>query len=132
MELQIDPSSNLPIYAQVIDRVKHMVATGVLKPGDQLPTVRQLGVEMRVNPNTIARAYTELAREGVITTQQGRGTYIAEKPDAASLSRLRRERLQAMVGRLVLEALSLGYQPQEVENALQVELANWKRGNGTQ
>ena len=123
MEIGIDPSSSLPIYAQLMDRVKHMIATGALKPGEQLPTVRQLGVDLRVNPNTVARVYTELAREGIISSQQGRGTYIAAKPEAGALTRLRSERLNTMVGRLALEALSLGYQPAEVRAALDAELA---------
>lgn len=122
MEINIDPNSSLPIYAQLMDRVKHMIATGALKPGEQLPTVRQLGVDLRVNPNTVARVYTELAREGIISTQQGRGTYIAQKPEAAALARLRTERLNTMVGHLALEALSLGYQPAEVRAALDAEL----------
>lgn len=126
MDFQIDTGSSLPIYAQLIDRVKHMVATGQLKPGDQLPTVRQLGVDMRVNPNTIARAYTELARQGVISTQQGRGTYIAEKPDVSALARLRHDRLRGMVGRVVLEALSLGYAPEELHLVMEEELAKWQ------
>jgi GntR family transcriptional regulator len=130
MELHLDPKSSLPIYAQLMDRVKHMVATGNLKPGDQLPTVRQLGVDLRVNPNTIARAYTELSHQGILTSQQGRGTYIADKPNAAVVSRLRSDRLQSMVSRLVLEVLSLGYEPQELQDCLQAELARWQRTNG--
>lgn len=123
MEIRIDPNSSLPIYAQLTDRVKHMIATGALKPGEQLPTVRQLGVDLRVNPNTVARVYTELAREGVISTQQGRGTYVAEKPEAGALTRLRAERLSSMVGRLALEALGLGYQPAEIKAELDAQLA---------
>ena len=129
MDLQLDANSSLPIYAQLIDRVKHMVATGQLKPGDQLPTVRQLGVDLRVNPNTIARAYTDLARQGVISTQQGRGTYIADKPDVSALARLRHDRLRGMIGRVVLEALSLGYEPAELHDAVQEELIRWQTIN---
>jgi len=107
MELHLDPSSSQPIYVQLVEQVKHLVATGRLKPGDQLPTVRQLAVDLRINPNTVARAYAELASHGIISTQQGRGTYIAQVPDAAAMARLRQERLRAMMGRVVLEALSL-------------------------
>jgi GntR family transcriptional regulator len=131
MELHLDPKSSLPIYAQLVDRVKHMVATGNLKPGDQLPTVRQLGVDLRVNPNTIARAYTELAHQGIISSQQGKGTYVAYQPDVAAVSRLREDRLQALVGNVVLEVLSLGYEPQELQDSLQNELDRWQRSNGT-
>ncbi len=130
MELHIDPKSSLPIYAQLVDRVKHMVATGDLKPGDQLPTVRQLGVDLRVNPNTIARAYTDLAHQGIICSQQGKGTYIADQPNAAAVSRLREDRLKSMVSHLVLEVLSLGYEPRELQECLQDELARWQQANG--
>ena len=126
MDLQIDPGSSLPIYYQLIEQIKHLVATGRLKTGDQLPTVRQLGVDLRVNPNTIARAYTELARNGIISSQQGRGTYITGPPDTFAMSRLRQDRLRAMMGRTVLEALSLGYQPAELQESLYAELATWQ------
>jgi GntR family transcriptional regulator len=129
MELHLDPKSSLPIYAQLVDRVKHMVATGNLKPGDQLPTVRQLGVDLRVNPNTIARAYTELAHQGIISSQQGKGTYVADQPNAAALS-LREDRLRAVVSNVVLEVLSLGYEPRELQDCLQDELNHWQRANG--
>jgi GntR family transcriptional regulator len=131
MELHLDPRSSLPIYAQLVDRVKHMVATGSLKPGDQLPTVRQLGVDLRVNPNTIARAYTELAHQGIISSQQGKGTYVAYQPNVAAVSRLREDRLRALVGNVVLEVLSLGYEPRELQDSLQSELDRWQRANGT-
>lgn len=129
MELHLDPKSSLPIYAQLVDRVKHMVATGNLKPGDQLPTVRQLGVDLRVNPNTIARAYTELAHQGILTSQQGRGTYIADQPNAGAVGHLREDRLQSLVSHLVLEVLSLGYEPRELQDCLQDELDRWQRAN---
>ena len=130
MEIALDQNSSLPIYAQLTDRIRHMIAAGELSPGEQLPTVRQLGVDLRVNPNTVARAYTELARQGVISSQQGRGTYIAEKPDAAVLARLRHDRLHSLAGRLVLEALSLGYRPEELAEAFESELSRWRPTGG--
>jgi GntR family transcriptional regulator len=130
MEIQLDPKSSLPIYAQLVDRVKHMVATGNLKPGDQLPTVRQLGVDLRVNPNTIARAYTELSRQGILSSLQGKGTYIADQPSAAALSGLREDRLRALVSNVVLEVLSLGYEPRELQESLRSELERWQKAKG--
>ena len=82
MKIDVDPTSNVPIYLQIVEAVQRLVATGALEPGDQLPTVRQLAVDLRVNPNTVARAYLELDRSGVISSQQGRGTYVSERPDA--------------------------------------------------
>ena len=123
MDFQLDEASNQPIYVQIMEHVKHLVATGRLKAGDQLPTVRQLAVDLRVNPNTIARAYTELANNGVISTQQGRGTFITGPPDHSAITRMRADRLRAMMGQVALDVLSLGYQPAEILEALQTELA---------
>jgi len=88
MEIRLDMESPEPIYLQIMDSIKHLVATGELKPGEQLPTVRQLATDLRINPNTVARAYLELDREGVISTQQGRGTFVSERPDQNHLAQL--------------------------------------------
>jgi GntR family transcriptional regulator len=85
MGLRIDPDSAMPIYLQVVRAVKHQVATGRILPGAQLPTVRELATTLRVNPNTVARAYDQLDADSVITTQQGRGTYVRKCPDNAYL-----------------------------------------------
>jgi GntR family transcriptional regulator len=77
MNLELDFRSGIPIYLQVVDRIKEMIANGRLKPGDQLPTVRALALELRVNFNTVARAYRILDENGIISTQQGRGTAIS-------------------------------------------------------
>jgi len=118
MNLKVDLHSGVPIYAQVVERLKHMVATGELKPGDQLPTVRQLARDVRVNLNTIARAYALLNDAGVISTQQGRGTFVRERPDARALSRMRAEKLNTLIERAVVEAFSLGYKPAEIREAV--------------
>ncbi|HLF28264.1 MAG TPA: GntR family transcriptional regulator [Anaerolineae bacterium] len=117
MNLKVDMHSGVPIYTQLIERVKHMVATGELKPGDQLPTVRQLAQDLRVNLNTIARAYALLNEAGIISTQQGRGTFVRAQPDERALSRMRSDKLNALVGQVVIEALSLGYKPAEIRSA---------------
>jgi GntR family transcriptional regulator len=131
MPIRIDPDSGVPIYLQIMDRIKHLVATGTLKPGDQLPTIRQLSVDLRVDPNTIVHAYRELDREGIISTQQGRGTFISEHPDGEQLSQLRRERLNVIVGDALLEALSLGYPEDEIRSTFEARLAEWLSRNGT-
>ena len=78
--LQIDFRSGLPIYIQIVNQVQAQIAGGILQPGDQLPTVRALAEELRVNFNTVARAYRILDEARIISTQQGRGTYITEIP----------------------------------------------------
>jgi GntR family transcriptional regulator len=114
MNLKVDMHSRVPIYIQIVERVKHSIATGELAPGDQLPTVRQLAQDLRVNFNTIARAYTMLDKAGIISTQQGRGTYVRDRPDERALSQMRVEKLHALVGHAVIEAFSLGYKPAEI------------------
>jgi GntR family transcriptional regulator len=130
MLIAIDHDSGVPIYVQIMDRIKHLVATGTLKPGDQLPTIRQLSVALRVDPNTVVHAYRELDREGIISTQQGRGTFISEHPDSEQLSEMRQERLNVIVGSAVLEALSLGYAEEDIRNAFEERLAQWLTANG--
>jgi GntR family transcriptional regulator len=77
MYLKIDPSSGVPIYLQIIEGVKLSIAAGVLKPDDQLPSVRQLAQDVRVNPNTVAKAYNEMERDGIIQTRRGEGTFVS-------------------------------------------------------
>lgn len=79
LEFQIDPKSGVPFYRQIIDQVKSAIATGLLEAGERLPTVRQLAVNLSVNPNTVSRAYTELELTGLVETQMGSGTYISQK-----------------------------------------------------
>jgi GntR family transcriptional regulator len=125
MELKIDPDSAVPIYLQIVHSIKHSVATGRLKPGQQLPTVRELATTLRINPNTVARAYDQLDGDNVITTQQGRGTYVRERPDEVHLTRMRQEQLKAMVDGVVGKALSMGYSVEQVREAFNEQLAHW-------
>jgi GntR family transcriptional regulator len=108
-----------PIYMQIVDQVKNMIASGVIKPGDQLPTVREVAADLRINFNTAARAYRLLHEERIISTQQGRGTYVLEVPPPSESKRLKRDRLQAMVEGLVDEAKRFGFTPEEVNKVWQ-------------
>ncbi len=125
--IQIEPGSPVPIYLQIIQGIKHQVATGALRPGEQLPTVRELAATLRINPNTVARAYDQLDADQVITTQQGRGTYVREHPDHAHLSYVRQEQLRTLAESTVGQALSLGYTEEEVRAALDAALAHWAK-----
>lgn len=109
MKITIDFRSGLPIYEQIVEQVRRMVVSGMLKPGDQLPTVRQLATELRVNFNTVARAYRILDESGLISTQQGRGTYIWEKPAGEVSQTLRQRALQALAQRYLEEGTQLGF-----------------------
>ena len=127
MNLEIDFRSGLPIYMQVVERIKERLAGGQLKPGDQLPTVRALAQELRVNFNTIARSYRILDELGIISTQQGRGTYITNLPPPEVSAEIRQQALQALTRRFLAEAGRLGVTPQEVEQTLQTQVADWQR-----
>ena len=127
MQIRLDPDSTVPIYLQIVHAVKHLVAAGALKPGEQLPTVRELATDLRINPNTVARAYDVLDGEQVISTQQGRGTYVREHHDDAHLSRVRQEHLKALVEGVIGRALSTGYTVGEIREAFEEQLSQWIR-----
>ena len=118
MMVTLDFRSRDPIYLQIVAQVKQMTATGLLKPGAQLPTIRQLATDLRVNFNTVARAYRMLDEEGVISTQQGRGTYILEQPIPVDQRRLRRQQLTELTTRFLTEAVRLGYTAAEISESL--------------
>src|SRR5262249_60574627 len=90
---KLNPKSGVPIYRQIQDQVRYGIASGRLRPGEQLPTVRGLAVELQVNPNTVIKAYTELERQGVLTTEQGSGTFVAPLPAVALASEDRQGQL---------------------------------------
>lgn len=122
LTLQIDFRSGLPIYTQIVNQVQAQVVGGILKPGDQLPTVRALAEELRVNFNTVARAYRLLDEARIISTQQGRGTYITEIPPPKVSERLRRESLEALTQRYISEALRLEFSKSEIRQMVSDQL----------
>jgi GntR family transcriptional regulator len=80
LQIQLDVKSGVPFYRQIIDQVKAAIATETIAAGDRLPTVRQLAVDLSINPNTVSRAYTELELTGLVETQMGSGTYVGNRP----------------------------------------------------
>ena len=130
MHIKIDFRSGQPIYVQITDQIRQLVASGELKEGDQLPTVRQLATELRVNFNTVARAYRLLDEAGLISTQQGRGTYIWETPGEVTLQKLRQQSLESLTRRYLVDAASLGVSPEEVAESIDHCLQIWRsKGN---
>jgi len=127
LTLHLDFHSGLPIYTQIVEQVQSQLANGILKPGDQLPTVRALAEELRVNFNTIARAYRMLDEARIISTQQGRGTYITEIPPPKVSQKLKEESLIALTDRFINEAERLGFSERDisqmVRNRLKVKKA---------
>jgi GntR family transcriptional regulator len=102
--LTVDPRDSTPIYAQLERGVRAAIATGRLRPGDQLPTVRQMAVELQVNANTVARVYAELERSGVIETKRGVGSFIAASPAQAHPPREHERRVRSFVTRVLADA----------------------------
>jgi len=116
--IQLDFRSGTPIYTQIVEQVKQQLVSGMLNPGDQLPTVRALALELRVNFNTVARAYRLLDEAGIISTQQGRGTYILEVPPPERTDKLRQQALEALTRDYLVEALRLGSSHDEIKKTL--------------
>ena len=127
MNLELDFRSGIPIYLQVVERIKEQLAAGQLKPGDQLPTVRSLALELRVNFNTIARAYRIMDESGIISTQQGRGTYILEMPTPQVAENIRLAALQELTRRYLADAGRLGASPEELDEVLEKQVPQWKK-----
>ena len=122
----LDRHSGVPVYRQLMDRVQAAVAAGVLAVGDQLPTVRQVAVDLAINPNTVMRAYREMEIRGLIDTQQGTGTFVAER--TVSYSEEERERqLRQLAGEFVARAGAAGFTLEELMAAVQALRAD---GNG--
>ena len=129
--LQIDFRSGLPIYTQIVNQVQSQIASGIIKSGDQLPTVRALAEELRVNFNTIARAYRILDEARIISTQQGRGTYITEKPPPNVSEKLRRETLEALTHRYISEAARLKFSKSEIRQMVSDQLKAWNEAQAS-
>jgi GntR family transcriptional regulator len=114
----IDPRDQTPIYAQLDRGLRAAIATGRLQPGDQLPTVRQLAVELCVNANTVARVYGDLERDGVLETRRGVGSFVAATPGQARPPAEHTKRLRAFVTRVLADAGAAGFTRDEVVGEL--------------
>ncbi len=120
--VHIDSESRVPIYAQIVEQIKAQIAAGQLTPGDQLPTIRQLATDLRINFNTVVRAYLELESEGLISTQRGRGTFVADSPEEEALADMREEKMELIIATALEELFNLGYSLQEVELVIRRKL----------
>lgn len=121
MTLHIDPAAPEPLFEQIGLRVKEAVASGLMVAGDRLPSVRELARDLAINPNTVARAYEALERDGVIVRRQGSGCFITEQASPLRDDE-RRKRLAEQARRLVTEAFHLGLDAADVEAAVNAEL----------
>jgi GntR family transcriptional regulator len=126
MILDLDPQSAIPLYLQIIEQVRRLIALGALKPGDRFLTVRELGVKARVNRNTAARAVAEMEREGLVRTRVGQGTFISETAPAMAPGE-REAALDSAIEQLLVEAHTLGVPPEELGWRLQRKLEQFAR-----
>ena len=121
LHFQINPHSGVPVYRQMIDQVKYYVASDTLKPGDQLPSIRELAQLLTINPTTVVRVYTELEREGVIEMRHGKGAFVAVH--GRRMSAAERERaLRVLARQLAVEARQIGAPSSQVLRVVQEEL----------
>ena len=120
MLFRSNPASGVPVYLQLIEQVKHAIDIGALRPGDQLPAIRRVAEDLVINPNTVAKAYRELEREGVIELRQGSGAFVSENGRAGRVARVKTAQpvLQAALERLTAAGLTSG----EIRRLFEAEL----------
>src|SRR5438132_12254068 len=131
--LVISTGSTTPIYRQISDQVRLAVATGKLEMDDQLPSVRALAEELVINPNTVARAYADLAREGVIESRAGRGVFVIRKRKVFTREEGWR-RLEPLIDTIIGEAMAMDFTTEDLQDAVENKLRQWKpakAGRGT-
>ena len=119
LKVNLDFSSGIPIYVQIVDQVRALLLSKDLKPGDQLPTVRQLASELRVNFNTIARAYRLLDEAGLISTQRGRGTYLLDAELTDDKEKFKRDSIEAQIKTLIQSLGAQGYSVAEIRETVE-------------
>ncbi len=123
--LTVDPRSGVPIYQQIVEQVKRSTALGVLQSGEQLPTVKQLALDLTINPNTVARAYRDLERDGVIETSPGRGSFVKGDGDAASTRAAASDVTRRAFEGAVREAKSMGLLRADIDRVVDTVLDRW-------
>ncbi len=127
LRIQITTGSSLPIYRQVVDQIRGAVATGKLAVGAPLPSVRALASELVVNPNTIAKAYAMLVRDGVLESHQGRGYFVAQQREIYTRKE-RLRRLAEIIDPFLAEAVSLGFDESQIVQEIQKRMRNLSVG----
>jgi molybdate-binding protein/DNA-binding transcriptional regulator YhcF (GntR family) len=126
IEIQLNQGASTPVYQQIAEQIRQLVATKRLEPGEQLPTVRHLAASLHINPGTVARAYLALEQEKVVVTRRGGGTMVSARADDPKLTALRQNRLSNLVNKHIVEALALGFGPEELEATFHLHLSRWR------
>lgn len=124
----VNESSGIPVYLQLREQILHAISKGQLRPGDQLPTVREVAVDLRINPNTVNRAYAELERDGILTSRRGKGTFIAQTRPASGAHK--QDRLLDIGRRALAESQAFGFTADELISGIKrVSSARGARDN---
>jgi molybdate-binding protein/DNA-binding transcriptional regulator YhcF (GntR family) len=132
LEISLSGRADIPLYKQIMEQIKQHVANYQLKPGERVPTVRDLAHVLHINPATVARAYQELEQEGILGASRRRGTIVMGENDNPQRQPLRQSRLAGIVNNLILDTLSQGYSPEELEATFSLQLARWRFQRETQ
>lgn len=127
MILRIDTTSSTPVYAQIVEQVKRAVATGMLRAGDSLPSLRETAVKLRINPLTVSKAYKQLEQDGLIESRQGLGSFVADNGQSPAED-YRRAALTQGVDSLILDAVNLGVSIEELEELIRERIESSKKG----
>ena len=117
--------NNIPIYYQVVTEIKNMIVSGMIKPGDKLPSSRELALRYRINPNTAARVYSELEHEGITETQRGIGTFV--KYDPYIVQKIGNDQVNRIVAEFIVSIRNMGYNNEEIKQMISNYLENEKR-----
>ncbi len=126
LELRISTGSTTPIYRQIADQIRHAIAVGAMRPGDRVPSVRDLAERLVVNPNTVARAFDELKRDGLVESRRGRGNFVADRRQVYSRAE-RLRRLDLALDAFLGETLTLDFSVEEIKSALGKKLSRVDR-----
>ena len=121
----VDPHGGAPLYQQLTEQIKRAIAVGALAPGERLPTVKALAHELKLNPNTVARVYRELEREGIIATATGRGSFVSQNGALGDARRVALDVAMRGLGEAVREARSLGLTHEEVRTIAKESIGRW-------
>ncbi|MCC3377359.1 GntR family transcriptional regulator [Cohnella sp. REN36] len=125
--IQINERSMIPIYEQIVEAFKELIAKGALREGDKIPSVRELSAQLLINHNTVAKAYQELERQGVVASQRGKGAFVAKPAEERGMERERVRQLRAELRRIAVEAHHLGIGSQQLSEWFGEELQRYGR-----
>ena len=131
VEIRLDYNSATPLYQQVAEQLRQLIAAEQVRPGDRLPSIRQLSQFLKINPNTVARAYLELEQEQIVVSRRGGGTTVSAGGETPDIRARRQKRLVENINEDIVKILSQGYSPEELEAAFYLNLERWRQERQT-